>query len=238
MTIHISPNPEKAAQDFASYFSEWVKDKPRVHLALSGGSTPKVLFRHWADQYSEKIDWEKIHFFWGDERCVPPDHEESNFRMAYELLLKPLNIPEGHIHRIRGEAAPEAEAERYGQVLKQHLPARRNLPAFDIVLLGMGEDGHTASIFPNQMELLTESAPCAVATHPETGQQRITLTGPVLNNASEVVFLVTGPGKAEKVKEIIENGAHSLRYPAAHVAPKEGKLQWYLDEAAALSVGR
>lgn len=232
MSIHISPTPEQAARDFAEYFAGWAKGRPRVNLALSGGSTPKALFRHWAAHYRESIGWENIYFFWGDERCVPPYHEESNFRMANECLLKPLGIPEHRIFRIRGEGEPAAEARRYAQVLQQNIPSRHGLPAFDMILLGMGEDGHTASIFPHQMGLITEAAPCAPAIHPDTGQLRITLTGPVLNNASEVVFLVTGAAKAGIVKEIIEGQEHSLRYPAAHVAPKDGRLLWFLDEAA------
>ncbi|MCB0569914.1 MAG: 6-phosphogluconolactonase [Phaeodactylibacter sp.] len=232
MTLHISSTPGLVAHDFAEYFAEWAAGKPSVHLALSGGSTPRALFRHWAEHYRERIDWSSIHFYWGDERCVPPDDEESNFRMAHKLLLGPLGIPENQIYRIRGEAEPEAEAERYGRLLQQQLPTRHGLPAFDMIMLGMGEDGHTASIFPHQMELLTWPTPCAVAIHPETGQGRVTLTGPVLNNASEVAFLVTGAGKAEKVKEIFTGTDSSRRYPAAHINPKGGKLLWFTDEAA------
>lgn len=231
--IHIAGTAEQVAEDFAQYFADWVEKKPLVTVALSGGSTPKVLFRLWAERYRGRIDWTKIHFFWGDERCVPPDDEESNFKMANGLFLSRVDIPEGNIHRIRGEEEPEAEAKRYAKEITQFVPSRNGLPAFDMILLGMGDDGHTASIFPHQMELLTAEALCAVATHPESGQKRATLTGKVINNAKEVVFLVTGKGKAEKLEEIIEAKDGSGKYPAAHIEPTHGELHWFVDEAAA-----
>ena len=231
--IHIAKTPEQVAEDFAHYFAEWVKGKPIVTLALSGGSTPKALFRLWAEQYRDSIDWTKVHFFWGDERCVPPDDEESNFKMASSLFLSKTAIPAEHIHRIRGEAEPEAEARRYAEDIARTVSSRNGMPSFDMILLGMGGDGHTASIFPHQMELLSAEALCGVATHPESAQRRITLTGKVLNNASEVAFLVTGAEKSQKVEEIVKGKEGSERYPAAHIEPKGGELHWFLDEAAA-----
>jgi 6-phosphogluconolactonase len=233
MQVHISVDADAIASDFAAYFAEWASHQGVINLALSGGSTPKALFRCWAAHYHDSIDWEKIRFFWGDERCVPPDDEESNYRWADELFLSPLGVPQAHIFRIRGEAPPEQEAQRYAQVLQQLLPSRNGLPAFDLILLGMGEDGHTASIFPNQMELLQAPGSCAVAAHPETGQQRITLTGKVINNTQAAVFLAAGAGKAQKVREIIGHLPGSEQYPAAGIHPFEGSLHWFLDEAAA-----
>ncbi|MCB0584746.1 MAG: 6-phosphogluconolactonase [Phaeodactylibacter sp.] len=231
--IHIAETAVQVAEDFAQYFAEWVEDKPRVTLALSGGSTPKVLFRLWAEQYRDSIEWGKVHFFWGDERCVPPDDEESNFKMANGLFLSRIGIPEENIHRIRGESRPEEEARRYAEEIVRFVNARNGMPSFDMILLGMGSDGHTASIFPDQMELLSVETLCAVATHPESGQQRITLTGKVLNNAEEVAFLATGQGKAAMVKKIINGEADSQHFPAAHIEPSQGELHWFIDQDAA-----
>ncbi|MCB0560518.1 MAG: 6-phosphogluconolactonase [Lewinellaceae bacterium] len=235
--IHIAETAEQVAEDFAHFFADWVKDKPMVTVALSGGSTPKVLFRLWANQYQDNIDWEKAHFFWGDERCVPPGDEESNFKMAHDLFLSKIGLPQENIHRIRGEANPEEEARRYAEDILRNVASRNGSPSFDMILLGMGDDGHTASIFPHQMELLSAEALCGVATHPVSGQQRITLTGKVLNNAREVAFLVTGQGKAQKVEEIIKGKEGSQRYPAAHIEPTHGALHWFTDQAAAAGLG-
>ncbi len=234
--IHISSTPEGVAHDFAEFFASWLKEKAIVTVALSGGSTPRVLFEHWAEEYKDSIDWSKVHFFWGDERCVPPDDEESNYKMAHELFLSKVDIPEENIHRIKGEAEPVEEARRYAEELLRYVSSRNGFPSFDMVIQGMGEDGHTASIFPDQMELLLTPALCAVAVHPETGQQRITLTGKVLNNATEVVFLVTGKNKAERVEDILGGGGKAREYPAAHIRPEEGGLHWFLDKAAAAKV--
>ncbi len=231
--IHIAATPEQVAEDFARYFAQWAEGKPAITLALSGGSTPRMLFRLWATQYRDSIDWKKIHFFWGDERCVPPDDEESNFKMANGLFLSQIDIPAENIHRIRGEAAPEAEARRYAEDILRNVFSRNGLPSFDMILLGMGDDGHTASIFPQQMELLYSEAICGLATHPQSGQQRVTLTGKVINNASEVAFLVSGQEKAGKLEEIIKGKPGSEKYPAAHIEPTEGELHWFVDEAAA-----
>lgn len=231
--IHIAETPQQVAKDFADYFAAWVKDKPSATVALSGGSTPKALFRLWAEQYRDRIDWQKIHFFWGDERCVPPGDEESNFKMANDLLLSGIGIPPQNIHRIRGEADPDAEARRYAEDILRTVASSHGLPSFDMILLGMGDDGHTASIFPHQMELLSAKALCGVATHPESGQKRITLTGRVLNNAAEVAFLVTGSGKAQKLEEIVKGKKGSDKYPAAHIGPAHGALHWFVDQAAA-----
>ncbi len=236
--IHIAETPQQVAEDFARYFAEWVKDKPGATIALSGGSTPKALFRLWAEQYRDSIAWEKVHFFWGDERCVPPDDEESNFKMADDLFLSRIKIPKENIHRIRGEAEPEEEARRYSEEIARCVSSRNGLPSFDMILLGMGSDGHTASIFPHQMDLLSSEAVCGVGIHPESGQRRITLTGNVINNAHEVAFLVTGWEKADKLEAIIKGKKESSNYPAAHIEPTDGGLHWFVDEAAVKGLGK
>jgi 6-phosphogluconolactonase len=231
---HIFQTKQAVAEAFAQYLAEQIEAaEASFTIAFSGGSTPKALFDHLAEAYKEKIDWKKVKLFWGDERCVPPDHDDSNYKMTKEHLLDHIDIPEENIFRIKGEEPPVQESTRYGQVLIQELEVKYNIPQFDLIILGMGEDGHTASIFPNRMELLQHADPTAVAQHPESGQKRISLTGPVLNNAKNVCFLVTGESKAEKVKEILGKEGGYLQYPAAHVQPSEGELHWWLDEAAA-----
>jgi len=238
MHIHIAATPSQLAQDFAHYFTDWVADKDRVNIALSGGSTPGRLFRLWGETFGAEVDWEKVHFFWGDERCVPPDDPESNYKMAYDLFLEPLGVPSCNVHRIKGEMPAEAEAGRYAEELEEELPTANGYPVFDMIMLGLGSDGHTASIFPDQIQLLDVEEYCAVATHPMSGQERITLTGRVLNNAKEVVFLATGKGKQDRIREIFNKEDVAGQYPASHIHPEGGKLLWYLDEAAAADLER
>jgi 6-phosphogluconolactonase len=231
--INIYKDNLRVAEALAVFLAFWLSRQERAAIALSGGSTPTLLFRHLAERYRDRIDWSKVHFFWGDERCVSPENADSNYGTARDLLFQHLPIPEGNIHRIRGEAEPAEEALRYGEEIRRHVPISGTLPSFDMILLGMGTDGHTASIFPDQMELLKSDSICAVARHPETGQQRISLTGPVINNGRQIIFLVTGAGKAEKVEEVIEKKGDWKDYPAAHIAPERGGLFWFLDLAAA-----
>jgi 6-phosphogluconolactonase len=156
--------------------------------------------------------------------------------MAREHLLSKVAVPEKHIHRIRGEADPEKEAQRYSAVLKNKLPQKYRTPAFDLVILGLGDDGHTASIFPYEIHLWDSKNYCEVATHPESGQKRITFTGKIINNAANVAFLVTGPSKAGKVGEILKSQGGYAHYPATKVAPRSGNLFWYLDGEAAKEI--
>jgi 6-phosphogluconolactonase len=237
MHIHIADTPGKVARNFAEFFEKWLAEKKEpVNVALSGGSTPAVLFRLWTEEYQDRIDWEQIHFFWGDERCVPPDDAESNFKMADDLFLTPVGVPSCNVHRLRGELPAEAEAGRYGEEIKECLPMQEGWPVFDLIMLGMGGDGHTASIFPHQMELLKAKEVCALAEHPVSDQERVTLTGHVLNNAREVAFLVTGQSKAEKVSAILNKAPGAADYPAAHVQPTHGQLHWFMDQKAAKGV--
>lgn len=233
--IQIFKDNQGVAEAFAKYLYELIQGKEKISIALSGGSTPKVLFRHLAQYYVDKIDWTKVHFFWGDERCVPSDHEESNFHTTATLLLQYIDIPEENIHPVIGEGIPDFEAIRYGEEIVSSLELKNDLPVFDLIILGMGADGHTASIFPHQMKLLSSKEICAVAEHPESGQKRITLTGPVINQAKEIAFLVTGNSKAEKINEILSRERNWADYPAAHIQPTNGKLIWFLDKAAVAS---
>lgn len=231
MEIKIYKDNQALADAFASFFADWLAEKESVNIALSGGSTPKVLFRHWAEVYKDQIDWRKIHFFWGDERCVPPDHPESNFGMTKELLFDHIDIATDNIHRIRGEAPAEQEAARYSLDVEQNLPLENGLPAFDLIILGMGADGHTASIFPDQMELLWDERICVPATHPDSGQKRVSLSGSVLNNARLAVFLIAGASKMPVLSEIVNQTGDWRKYPAAYIK-NPGRVIWFLDEKA------
>ncbi len=205
-----------------------------LSIAVSGGSTPKALFRLMAsEEYSTGIPWETIRLYWVDERCVAPDHAESNFGMTYDALLHYSFIPIENIFRMKGEDIPDIEATRYAELLHHNLPAHEGIPVFDLILLGMGNDGHTASIFPDQLELLTSLKSVEVATHPVSGQKRITLTGPVINAAEQVVFMITGSDKADIVATIVGQSEEAKKFPASHVHDKTGNTEFYLDKAAA-----
>ena len=206
--------------------------KEPIFLALSGGSTPKIIFQTIVKDFKEKIQWEKIHLFWGDERCVPPDSEESNFGVTKKYLLDYIDIPKENVHRIKGEADPFDEAERYSKEIKNNVPFYNDLPLFNMMMLGVGEDGHTASIFPNQMNLLNSEKFCEVAVHPSSGQKRITLTGKVINNAERIIFLVKGESKSKIVKELFDVEKKE-KYPAAHINSIHGRTDYFIDKEAA-----
>ena len=231
--IKVFPKPADVAKAIAQMLKEKSASVDRLNIALSGGSTPKLLFDILAVDYKTSIDWKKMHFYWGDERCVPPNNADSNYLMTRQHLFDHIELPQSNVHRILGEDNPSEEAENYGNILMDQLPIANELPQFDLIILGMGDDGHTASIFPHQMDLLKTDKVCAVANHPTSGQKRITITGPVINNAKEVAFLVTGSGKKEKVKSILQATDDHQQYPAAHIVPTAGQLCWWMDEAAA-----
>lgn len=233
--VRIYKNPKKVynaiAQSIISLTSE---SKQEVFdIALSGGNSPIGLFDKINQKYREKIPWNRLHFWWGDERCVPPGSDQSNYKMAVEHLFEGNDLSTKSIHRIRGEEDPETEAKRYSKELEETLNSRDNVPVFDLIILGLGDDGHTASIFPDQLELFEYPENCAVAEHPITGQKRITLTGNVLNNANRVFFLVTGEKKAMRISEIMNDSDAAKLLPAYYITPKNGELIWFVDEAAA-----
>jgi 6-phosphogluconolactonase len=241
-TIHTYPSAEATAKAvaellFVSAKANHALSKP-LNVALSGGSTPKLLFSILATEYKELMPWSTLRLFWVDERCVPPAHEESNFGMTYNSLLKEVMIAEINIFRMQGEEDPSSEAVRYQELLVSELPSSDGFPQFDIILLGMGDDGHTASIFPNDMSLLTSANAVAVGIHPSTGQQRITLTGPTICQALQVVFLVTGANKAKLLSQIFAKDPISQVYPAAHVHSIDGVAEFYIDQSASDSLDR
>ncbi|MEB2779391.1 6-phosphogluconolactonase [Algoriphagus sp. C2-6-M1] len=236
MTLKIYDTKEQVAKGFSEYFRELAKSNRTIHLALSGGSTPKIVFDYLAAHFGNEIDWTKINFYWGDERCVAPTDSESNYKMTVDHLLSKIEIPAANIHRVLGENDPKEEAVRYSQVLDAELPKVKGIPQFDLVTLGMGDDGHTVSIFPDSISLWDAKENCVVATHPDSGQKRVTITGKIVNNAKAVAFLVTGAGKAEKAREIIKKEKDFAHYPANLVQPFHGELIWFLDKDAAKGI--
>lgn len=235
-SVRVFPTREALAQSFAAIL---IKDLDRIEpdhyytLALSGGSTPEYIFSYLSDNYAGRISWEKLLVFWGDERCVPPEDRESNYRMAYESLLQNVPIPDANVFRIRGEDDPVAEAKQYTELVTDVVPFFNGLPQFDLLLLGLGDDGHTASIFPDRPDLFTSPKLYEVAVKTDSGQKRITATGRLINNASKVYFIVTGKGKASIVSDIIEGKSGSEHYPASRIRPGSGHIVWMLDQEAA-----
>ena len=237
--VYVYSTPDKLAEKLSDEFMNEINNsKNNYYLAISGGSTPVVLFKKLAQQpYNEKINWEKLHIFWCDERCVPPYDSESNFGLAKKTWLDFIKIPEQNIHRIKGEENPNEEAVRYAMELDKNLPSQENgFPQFDRILLGVGEDGHTASIFPGKNFLFTFSNFCGVAKHPESGQFRISLTRGVLNSSKHATFIVTGKKKSKILADIIKHHPISKSYPAASINPGEGFLDWEIDEEASKDV--
>ncbi len=226
--IEIFADPKELAQGAAEYF---VAQCPET-VALSGGSTPKLMFQVLADQFRDDVSWGGIHFFWSDERHVPPDHPESNYRMAHESLLSHVPVTVNNVHRIHGENPNAADAaNEYEQTIIQ--VTEQTLPRLDLIFLGLGTDGHTASIFPGS-EVLHETKRLVAAPYVEKlNTHRITMTLPLLNNGASIVFLVSGADKAEIVKEVLEG---ENKYPAQAVKPTNGELIWMLDKDAASSL--
>ena len=214
------------------------KQRQNFYLALSGGNTPVTFFKRLAQApYQNQVAWSCMHLFWVDERCVPADHPLSNYGQARYNLLAHVNVPEKNIHFLRGEADPEEEARRYAGEIKNTLPATdHGWPQFDWILLGLGSDGHTASLFPGLPGLKEESALCAVAVQPDSGQQRITFTLPLINHARRITFLVTGESKAGMVSGVLKQTTACRQLPAAQVQPERGYVEWYLDSMAAAMI--
>ena len=224
--IEIYSDAKELALAAAEYF---VAQCPET-VALSGGSTPKLMFQILAEQFRDEVAWPNIHFFWSDERHVPPDDRESNYRMANEVLLSHVPVSANHVHRVRSENPDAAAvASEYEETLRE--VTRQALPRLDLIFLGLGTDGHTASIFPGS-EVLNETECLVAAPYVEKFKSyRITMTLPLLNNGSSIVFLVSGAEKAEIVKAVLQG---ENKYPAQAVNPTQGELIWMLDKDAAL----
>jgi len=178
------------------------------------------------------MKWDFLHIYWSDERCVPGDHPESNYGNIWNVILRYIDIPEENIHRIRGEENPESECIRYSGLIKDLLPLSDGFPCFDLIFLGIGEDGHTASLFPDAMEMLNSDDICQVAVHPQTKQKRITFSLKLINNSKSVLFLVAGSSKAGIVSQAITRKRNWKKFPASFVKPVGGELRWFVDAEA------
>ncbi len=236
INLQIFENGAAAAYAVAQLIKEKVDETPDMsffNMAVSGGTTPRLLFELLGNEYSSSIEWKKVRLFWVDERCVEPTDSESNFGMTYDAFLQKTLVQGENTFRMRGEEIPEYEAERYSNLLLKELPASGGYPVFDLILLGMGNDGHTASIFPNDMSLLDSELSVAATVNPYTLQKRLTLTGNTINNAKQIVFMITGESKSEILKEIVENKPKAKNYPAAHIGTSKGNVDFMVDKAAA-----
>ena len=205
-------------------------------IGLPGGSTPRALFKRLASPaWASRVDWGRVLVFWGDERCVQPDHAESNFGLARETLLDRVPLPSQHVHRIVGELPPADAARRYEAELHAFFAASDPAtpqPRFDLLLLGMGDDGHTASLFPGTTAL-RETARWAVENYvPRLDSWRVTLTIPAINAAAHILFLVSGAAKAETLRAVLHGPRQPEIYPAQLIQPQQGRLIWLVDRAA------
>jgi 6-phosphogluconolactonase len=225
---------EAAARDFVARAEDTINERGRFAVTLAGGSTPKATYEALAQGYADKLDWSRVHVFFGDERTVHPDDEDSNYRMVRETLLSRVRV--GSVHRMRCELPPSEAAAAYERELREFFEASDEPPSFDRILLGLGEDGHTASLFPETSAL--EVTDRWVVANPvlKLEAMRLTLTVPVINAAKAVTFLVAGENKAETLQEILEGDADPRGCPAKFIRPEGGDLTWMVDRAAAGSL--
>lgn len=236
MEIHIANDTGRLSHDLAAWLSDYIKEvlskQDRFTFVLSGGSTPKQLYALLAESpYKEAIDWQKVHFFWGDERAVPFEDSRNNAKMCYDELLNKVPVHADHIHIMRTDIEPQEAALEYEKVLKQYF--KDSETTFDFVLLGMGDDGHTLSLFPGTEVIHEEEAWVKAFYLPAQQMFRITLTAPIVNNAACVAFLAAGAGKAETLKHVLKGGANVDLYPSQIINPSKGQLHWFVDQAAA-----
>lgn len=220
----------EAAERIVALSSSAIERNNRFSIVLAGGSTPKALYELLAaEAFATRIEWPKVTVYFGDERCVPPDHVDSNYRMAWTAFLGKVPIPGDNIYRIRGEIEPESAAIEYGQVLKEHFGDG----GADLVLLGMGEDGHTASLFPGTNALKETKHRCVSVYVEKLKSWRITTTAIFLNRSEEVIVMVAGANKAQRVEQVLQGDPGSEHLPMQLIAPRSGKVTWLLDVAAA-----
>jgi 6-phosphogluconolactonase len=219
-----------AAEKIITAGSAAITSRGSFSIALSGGSTPKTLFQLLAtDAYSGRIDWKKWQIYFGDERCVPPTHPDSNFRMASEALLSRVPIPPDDIHRMKGEIDPQQAAIEYGKLLKQNFGDG----GLDVILLGMGDDGHTASLFPHTAALEETHHRCVANYVEKLSTWRITMSAPFINRAKQVTVMVSGAAKAARIQQVLHGPRDPKTLPIQMIAPTDGQLLWLIDKPAA-----
>lgn len=239
MQLHIYKTAEELSKSVAKWIADRIADtlkkKDRFTIALSGGNTPKQLHKLLAAApYKDQIDWSKLHVFWGDERDVPFDDERNNAKMAFDTLLNYVPVPPSQIHIMRTDIAPEQSAIEYEKILHEYFsPDNASGNTFDLVLLGMGDDGHTLSLFPGTAVIHEEKSWVKSFFLQAQDMYRITLTKTVVNKSASIAFLATGAGKAEALKEILEGQYNPDLYPSQVIKPSTGELHWFVDAAAA-----
>ena len=222
-----------AAIIFVEQAAQAILERGRFLAALNGGSTPAGTFKLLATEFREQVDWQPIHVFWGDERCVPASDPESSYGQARDLLLSHVPIPKENIHRIEGELSPAQAAKDYSIVLRRFASPTLEWPRFDLVFLGMGEDGHTASLFPGSPIDVSGAVLPVTGQYQDRPARRVTLTPLVFNTARRVVFMAAGEKKAATLAEVLSDRYNPELYPAQRIDPKDGKLIWLVDEDAA-----
>jgi 6-phosphogluconolactonase len=238
--IHRFVEPAQLARGAAEFVlgcaSQALSENNRFSLVLAGGSTPSATYRALARVLPRSgLDQRKFEFYWGDERCVPPDHAQSNFGMAHQALLDVLEVAESQVYRMDCDGDPEVGAAAYERLLRDRFP-NEGAPPFDLVLLGLGEDGHTASLFPGSASLEETRRWVAAERVKSLEAWRMTLTPPGINGSARVAFLVQGENKADAVHQVIAGAHDPLRWPAQVIEPRQGELHWFLDEAAAAKI--
>ncbi|NID12259.1 6-phosphogluconolactonase [Fibrivirga algicola] len=234
MTITDTPAElaRQAADWIATYAESVLQQRDRFTIALSGGSTPKALHELLAQSpLRERIDWSRVHIFWGDERFVPLTDEKNNARMAYDTLLDHVPVPAAQIHIMQTDIDPDASMAAYDQVLHQYFDGHDH--TFDLVLLGMGDDGHTLSLFPGTDVVNEDKKWTSAFFLTQQDMFRLTLTAPVVNKAAAVVFLVAGANKADALYEVLHGPYQPDKYPSQRIKPENGDLIWFVDKAAA-----
>lgn len=227
---------QAAADRFVAASEEAIENRGRFTVALSGGSTPQGAYSRLADpSLATKVSWRNVEIFWGDERCVPPDHPDSNYRMVRKTLIQKVPIPQTNVHRIQGELDPDLAAEAYEEQLRSVF-GTKDRPRFDLILLGLGKDGHTASLFPGS-QALRETRRWVAAVFVESLEAwRVTLTPPVLNSARQLSFLVAGKSKAKRLHEVLLGEQQPELLPAQIIQPRNGQVSWLIDQAAAANL--
>ena len=235
ITVFNSPEELQmfAADLILGLLAEAGRRSDHYSFVLSGGTTPRKVYENIVkNPLVRDVQWQVVHIFWGDERCVPPDDVQSNFRMAHEALLSGIDIPEENIHRIKGELAPEEGASAYENEMKTCFN-NEDMPKFNLVLLGLGDDAHTASLFPDS-DAIKEKERWVIPVSPQKGVARITMTIPLLNSAQRIIFIVAGKNKADAVCNVLSSDQRPSRYPARHIHPHDGTLIWLMDREAAM----
>jgi 6-phosphogluconolactonase len=240
MQLHISKNLDELSATVAGWMINYINDvlqkQERFTIALSGGSTPEKLHKLLAsEENKDKVDWGKMHIFWGDERFVPFDDERNNAKMAFNTLLNYVAIKKENIHVMQTEnISPEESATAYEELLRQYFGSETSTHTFDLVLLGMGDDGHTLSLFPGKTEVIHEKEKwCTSLWLEEQNMYRITLTHPVVNKAACVAFLTNGSKKTKALNEVLKGEYNPNLYPSQIIKPEQGELHWFVDDAAA-----